>query len=511
MSHGIALPNTREFCYSDFKFLDKYSGENDICRITKNKNGEKYLSSVYSLKERFIQFLSYIPLLSRMDFVCKQLDSIKAEQAEAVSVFLRVLRDEFDCNSFCSENLRHEERPDFLKCKDISIWLNAAANSTINQHECTEVINKNLADLKCKLTSNFSKLSSESLDSFVKNEIRDNHVDVIISKINAILKKSEIPEYLHVNLREIILEHLNLNALDSEYTLKSISDFICDFMNMSHTTNKKVASLGKPLLGKPFKLSDNILFILNRIQIQTDFNSAGTLLFSVAELKAEIKSEEQLKNEIRSSLHAYTMKNAYMHSLVAPVIPMPPEDEYIPTHLLASQPPSVPAVSSAPRSPSLTTVSLAPPPPPMPLSPSPTSQSMLSSRTSQSENLKGAIQKEVVTPPAQRGDTTGLAFDNELRENVYKRRAALEGRSQKKNNTEEEGGHNENQLEDRATDKAKLGRHHSGGSGVTEALLKNCNDKYPFPVPSDSEASDDSGLTTDSNRSSISGESEWNE
>ncbi len=502
MSHSIALPNSGDFIYSDFKLLDKFSDSNDICRITKNKNGEKYLSSAYSLKERFIQFISYIPLLSRMDFVSKQLDLIKAEQAEAVSVFLRVLRDEFDSNSFCSENRCHEKRPDFLKCKDISIWLNDAANSTIHQCECTDVNNENLANLKSGLISKFSGLSSASLDSFVENKMCDNHADVIVSKINVILQKSKIPEHLHVNLRASILEHFNLNALDSEYALKSISDFICDFMNVSYMTNNKI-----PSRGKPFKLPDDVLRILDRIQTQTDFTATGVLLAGVAELKAEIKSAGQIKDEIRNSLHAYTMINAYMHSLVAPALPMPLEYEYISAHSLASQTLSVPAAPPAPRAPSMPTVSqvsLAPPPPPMPstlwLSPGPTSHSQLSPRTSQSEKSKGVIEQKLMKPAAQAGGITGVMNDESFLKKLQQRRNALEGRPQ-----------NENQPVDTTTERVKAVSHHHDDTGMLAIMQKGFEKIYPSQVPFDSGASDDSGLNTHSNRSSVSGDSAWSE
>ncbi|MCW2480812.1 hypothetical protein [Candidatus Symbiopectobacterium sp. NZEC135] len=499
MSHSIALPNSGDFIYSDFKLLDKLSDSNDICRITRNKNGEEYLSSAYSLKERFIQFISYIPLLSRMDFVSKQLDLIKADQAEAVSVFLRVLRDEFGSNSFCSENRCHEKRPDFLKCKDISIWLNDAANSTIHQRECTDVNNENLANLKSGLISKFSALSSESLDSFVENKISNNHVDIIVNKINVILQKTKIPEHLHVNLRASILEHLNLNALDSEHALKSISDFICDFMNVSHMTNNKV-----PLCGKPFKLPDDVLRILERIQTKTDFTSTGILLAGVAELKAEIKSAGQIKDEIRSSLHAYTMINAYMHSLVAPALPMSLEYEYISAHSLASQTLSVPAARRAPSMPTVSQVSLAPPPPPMPstlwLSSAPTSQPQLSSRTSQSEKSKGGIEKKTMTHAAQAGGITGVMNDESFFKKLQQRRNALEGRPQ-----------NENSREDSTTERVKAVSHHHDDTGMLAIMQRGFEKTYPSQVPFDSGASDDSGLNTHSNRSSVSGDSAWSE
>ncbi|MFT8211660.1 MAG: hypothetical protein ACMZI0_15735 [Symbiopectobacterium sp.] len=478
MSHSITQPNRGDFCYSDFRLFDKHSDSNDICRITSNKNGDMCLSSAYSLKERFIQFLSYIPLVSRMDFVSKQIGLIKKEQADAVTVFLRVLRDEFDRNSFHSETQRHENRPDYLKCKNISIWLNSAANSTVSQSECQDINDENLMNLKYGLSTAFNGLSSESLDCLVENETRDQYADVIVSKINTLLQKAKVPENLHACLRGAILEHLNFNALDSKHSLKSISDFICDFMNVSHMASGRVSSRGNP-----FIISDDILLVMDRIKTQTGFTSAGTVLAGVADLKAEIQSERLLKNVMRSSLHAYTMKNTYMYSLLAPAISRQPEDGKMPSS--SSAPPSPPAPPSMPLAPSA--------PPPMLGTPLLTPLF----RATASTKPKAPIENKPVT---HRVENTGFINSDDFISKLKKRREAIDGEH-----------HDEIKYNETITNKFKGESNDSNNQNILAIMKRKFDSEYSFRGASDSISSDDSGLNTSSNRSSIAGDSQWDE
>lgn len=499
MSHSITQPNSGDFCYSDFRLLDKHSDSNDICRIMKNKSGDVCLSSAYSLKERFIQFLSYIPLVSRLDFVSKQIDLIKAEQADAVTVFLRVLRDEFGINHFCTNADHHENRPDYLKCKNISVWFNAAANSTDGKEKITITSHEVLKILSERLTLKFGRLSSETIDRFINNTPPCKYMDVMLNKVNIILQKAQVPEHLHVNLRESILEHINLNALDGEYSLKSISDSIYDFMKVSHMGSGEEFSTGKP-----FTMSDNVLRVMEKVNTENNFTCAGMVFAGVAELKAEIKSSGQVKNEIRSSLQAYTMNHAYMHALVAPAISMQPEDKDISSDSSVPRQPSMPAASSIPPPPSMPAASSVPPPPSMPLtllfSSALTSQSPLSYPASQSEKSKGAIEKKAETDAVQAGDIIGVMNDETFLKKLQQRRNALEGRP-----------NNENQREDSTIDKVKAASHHRDETGILGIMKRGFDNIYASRVSFGSDASTDSGLNTNSNRTSVAGDSGWNE